>query len=66
MSKFLAHYLKDKPDPKLPEALTFQTGDNEWVRNEAWPPKRNVAARSLYFQEKGGLSFDAPSSKSGG
>jgi putative CocE/NonD family hydrolase len=62
--KILAHYLKDKPDPKLPEALTFQTGDNEWVRNEAWPPKRNVAERSLYFQEKGGLSFDAPSSKS--
>jgi putative CocE/NonD family hydrolase len=63
MAKFLAHYLKDKPNPNLPEALTFQTGDNEWVRNDAWPPKRNVAQRSLYFQEKGGLSFEAPSSK---
>ena len=63
MAKFLAHYLKDKPDPNLPEALTFRTGDNQWVRNDAWPPKQNVVGRSLYFQEKGGLSFDPPSSK---
>lgn len=64
MAKFLAHYLKDKADPNLPEALTFQTGDNEWVRNDAWPPKRNVVQRSLYFQEKGALSFAPPVSKS--
>lgn len=59
-AKFLAHYLKDKPDPNLPEALTFRTGDNKWVRNDAWPPKQNVGARSLYFKAKGGLSFEAP------
>ena len=63
MAKFMAHYLKDKPDPNLPEALTFRTGANEWVRNDAWPPKQNVTQRSLYFQENGGLSFDAPASK---
>lgn len=63
MAKFMAHYLKDKPDPNLPEALTFRTGDNKWVRNDAWPPKQNVVGRSLYFQEKGGLSFETPTSK---
>ena len=59
-AKFLAHYLKDKPSPNLPEALTFQTGANQWVRNDAWPPKQNVTARALYFQEKGGLTFEPP------
>ena len=65
MAKFMAHYLKDKPDPNLPESLTFRTGANEWVRNDAWPPKQNVVGRSLYFQEKGGLSFEPPTSKNG-
>jgi uncharacterized protein len=63
MSKFLAHYLKDKADPNLPEALTFRTGENQWIRNDAWPPKRNVVERSLYFRENFGLSFEAPRSK---
>src|SRR5829696_3015765 len=63
MAKFLAHYLKDKPDPNLPEALTFRTGDNQWVRNDAWPPKQNVVGRPLYFREKRGLSFEQPMSK---
>ena len=65
MAKFLAHYLKDKPDPNLPEALTFRTGVNEWVRNDAWPPKKNVTNRQLYFRENGQLSFDPPAAKSG-
>ena len=60
MTKFMAHYLKDKPDPALPEALTFRTGTNQWVRHDAWPPKRNILGRPLYFSEKGKLSFDAP------
>ncbi|HKP69866.1 MAG TPA: CocE/NonD family hydrolase [Pyrinomonadaceae bacterium] len=65
MAKFMAHYLKDKANPNLPEALTFQTGDNEWVRNDAWPPKRNVVDRPLYFRENGALSFEAPVAKDG-
>lgn len=63
MAKFMAHYLKDKPDLNLPEALTFRTGTNQWVRNDVWPPKLNVVGRSLYFQEKSGLSFEPPTSK---
>lgn len=63
MARFLAHYLKDKPNPDLPEALTFRTGDNLWVRHQAWPPKQNIVGRQLYFSENGKLSFDAPAAK---
>ena len=50
LARFLAYHLKGKGSLDLPEALTFRTGANEWVRHDAWPPKRNVAARRLYFQ----------------
>jgi putative CocE/NonD family hydrolase len=60
LARFFAYYLKDKGDPNLPEALTFRTGANQWVRHDAWPPKRNVTAQHLYFQADRGLSFEAP------
>ena len=60
LARFLAYYLKGKGNLDQPEALTFRTGANEWVRHDAWPPKRNVAARRLYLQAYGKLSFDAP------
>jgi uncharacterized protein len=60
LARFLAYHLKGKGALNLPEALTFRTGVNEWVRHEAWPPRRNVTARRLYFQANGKLSFDPP------
>ena len=57
---FLVHYLKGKGGHGLPEALTFRTGANEWVRHDAWPPKQNVVDRKLYLQKDKGLSFNAP------
>jgi hypothetical protein len=60
LARFLAHHLKGKENPNLPEALTFRTGANEWVRHDNWPPVQNVAERRLYFQAEGKLSFDAP------
>ena len=60
LARFLAYYLKGKGNLDQPEALTFRTGKNEWVRHDAWPPKRNVVARQLYLQADGKLSFDAP------
>ncbi|MEZ5426070.1 MAG: CocE/NonD family hydrolase [Pyrinomonadaceae bacterium] len=57
---FLAHYLKDKPDPDLPEALTFRTGANEWVRHNAWTPEDGIVKRKLYLRANGKLSFEAP------
>jgi putative CocE/NonD family hydrolase len=61
MTPFLAYHLKGKGTLDLPEALTFRTGVNEWVRHDAWPPKQNIAARQLYFHEDRKLSFDPPS-----
>ena len=60
MVRFLAHHLKGKGNPNRPEALTFRTGANEWVRHDTWPPKRNAVARQLYFQADGKLSFEPP------
>ncbi len=56
---FLKHYLKDGPDPDLPEALTFRTGDNAWIRHDDWSPKE-AANTNLYLHQNRGLSFDAP------
>jgi putative CocE/NonD family hydrolase len=58
---FLDHYLKGKGSHELPEALTFRTGANEWVRHDAWPPKKDVVERRLYLHKDRGLSFVAPS-----
>ncbi|MEP7271212.1 MAG: CocE/NonD family hydrolase [Acidobacteriota bacterium] len=60
LARFLAYHLKGKGSLDLPEALTFRTGANEWVRHDTWPPKRNVTARRLYFQANRTLSFDSP------
>jgi putative CocE/NonD family hydrolase len=57
---FFAYYLKDKKNPNLPEALTFRTGSNEWVRHDNWTPKEAVV-KNLYLQADGKLSFDVPS-----
>jgi len=60
LARFLAYHLKGKGNLDLPEALTFRTGANEWVRHDSWPPKRTVVSRRLYFQANGKLSFDPP------
>jgi putative CocE/NonD family hydrolase len=56
---FFAHFLKDQPAPKLPEALVFETGTNQWRYEDAWPPK-DLAVRTLYLQANGRLSWDPP------
>jgi len=54
--------LKDKCDRKLPEALVFETGSNEWRTYDQWPVT-NVEKKSLYLQPDGGLSFDPPADR---
>jgi hypothetical protein len=56
---FFELYLKNNGDAKLPKAYVFETGTNVWRRYSAWPPKGAVA-KTLYFRESGGLSFDSP------
>jgi uncharacterized protein len=57
---WFAYYLKDKGRLDLPEALTFESGTNQWRRWEAWPPTRNTEARALYFGADRTLSFQKP------
>lgn len=57
--------LKDKCDRKLPEALVFETGSNQWRMYDHWPAT-NVEKKSLYLQSNGRLSFDPPSDRSPG
>jgi putative CocE/NonD family hydrolase len=55
--------LKDKCDRKLPEALVFETGSNQWRMYDEWPVT-NVEKKSLYLQSNGRLSFDPPADPS--
>jgi putative CocE/NonD family hydrolase len=59
---FFCQHLKDKDDPKLPEASMFETGSNQWRSFDEWPPKK-AAKKSLYFHAGGVLSFEPPTLK---
>jgi putative CocE/NonD family hydrolase len=53
---FFDYYLKDKGTPNLPKASVFETGSNQWLSLDAWPPT-NVQRREIYFHAGGALSF---------
>lgn len=36
---FFEHYLRGGPDPKIPEAVVFESGANQWRTFDQWPPK---------------------------
>jgi uncharacterized protein len=57
---WFAYHLKGKGALNQPEAVTFQTGSNEWKTYDQWPPVNLTAERKLYFRANGKLSFDAP------
>ena len=57
---WFAYWLHDKGTLKLPEATTFESGSNTWQSFDAWPPKKGVTKRPLYFRANKQLSFDAP------
>lgn len=56
---FFEHLLKGKADPKLPEALVYETGANRWRSFDSWPPA-GTESTSLYLSEAGALSWTAP------
>ena len=60
---FFNHYLKDKGEHNLPEAIVFMTGSNQWKSFDRWPPEEAVD-KKLYFHADGKLSFDPPSENS--
>jgi len=57
---WFAYWLKDKGQLRLAEATTFETGANEWRSYDAWPPKREITERKLYFHPGGKLAFAPP------
>jgi len=60
---FFNHFLKGTGELNLPEAYVFETGTDQWRREEAWPP-RNVKSRSLYLHGNGKLEWDQPAEDS--
>jgi hypothetical protein len=58
---WFAYWLKDKGTLPFKEAMLFQTGSDTWTAFDSWPPGK-AQTRSLYFQEDGKLSFEAPQS----
>jgi putative CocE/NonD family hydrolase len=58
LAPWFAYWLKGKGPVPLQEALTFQTGTNEWVASDAWPPREAVPAN--YYFHKGGLLSTKP------
>jgi len=59
---WFAYHLKGKGSLNQPEAITFQTGSNEWQTYDQWPPTDLTTERKLYFHANGKLSFDPPTS----
>jgi putative CocE/NonD family hydrolase len=59
-AKWFAWYLKGKGDGKFAEAISFQTGSNQWKNYTAWPPKESKI-KNIYFHANGKLSFNPPS-----
>ncbi|HVT85318.1 MAG TPA: CocE/NonD family hydrolase [Chitinophagaceae bacterium] len=60
---FFDYYLKGKGDiSKLSEATVFMSGANEWRQYEQWPPP-NSQPTSIYLDDNGGLSWNAPVTK---
>ena len=45
---FFNYFLKGKGKLDLPEALIFETGKNEWLRFDSWPPT-NVISTKFYL-----------------
>lgn len=60
---FFRHYLKGGADPNLPKATVFETGRNDWHREEQWPPRR-VAPRRYYLLANGGLTSEPSTARS--
>ncbi len=54
---FFDHYLKDAPDPRTPNVLTYATGVNRWDESPRWPMGTPTP---LYLTAGMGTSFTRP------
>ena len=62
-ARWFAYHLKGQGDGNFAEAITFQTGSNQWKTYDSWPPKEAVKTY-LYLQSGGKLSFTKPKENS--
>jgi putative CocE/NonD family hydrolase len=60
---FFMQALKGESQTNFPKAWMFETGANQWLQFQDWPPT-NAVRRSLYFAAGGKLSFSPPASES--
>lgn len=58
-AKWFAWYLKGKGDGNFAEAISFQTGSNQWKNYTKWPPAESKI-KNIYLHSNGKLTFDAP------
>jgi putative CocE/NonD family hydrolase len=57
---FFAYFLKDKGARDFPEALTFESGANQWRKWAQWPPAKETRTVGLYFGANEVLGVDKP------
>jgi hypothetical protein len=58
------HFLNNGPEPDVAEATVFMTGQNEWRKLAAWPPK-GMKPASYYLRDNGRLSVVKPGGANG-
>jgi len=56
---WFAYYLKGRGTPNEPEAMTFQTGANQWTSFDHWSPKEAVGTE-LFLRAGKKLAFEKP------
>jgi uncharacterized protein len=61
LAPWFAYWLHGKGSLPAWEAQVFETGSNQWKTYDAWPPKKGVTERKLYFHAGRKLSFEVPS-----
>ncbi len=57
---FFEFYLKGKPGFDLEDTASFRTGENQWHRYPAWPPKQGYAPVKAYLAPEGKLTGVEP------
>jgi len=56
---FFNYFLKGKGVMDLPEAWVFETGSDQWISYDSWPPA-NVLEKRIWLEEDGSLSWNSP------
>lgn len=57
---WFAYWLKGEGRLPFSKALTFQSGTNRRVKDDAWPPHKGITIRKLYLRSSRSLSFEPP------